>query len=68
MAKPRICANDWVNSMTLCDDNFSVGVTTTVVGNIQLKVEFLDSYKNKLVNAGLKKNDTALVTAFVLKF
>jgi len=48
--------------------NFSVGVTTTVVGNLQLKLEFLDSYKNKPANPSLKKNDTAFVTAFVLKF
>ena len=55
---------DFNDSLT----NFSVGVTTTLVGNIQLKVEFLDSYKNKPANAALKKNDTAFVTAFVLKF
>jgi hypothetical protein len=35
---------------------------------IQLKLEFLDSYKNKPANPALKKNDTAFVTAFVLKF
>jgi putative salt-induced outer membrane protein len=56
--------NDFADSLT----NFSAGVTTTVVGNLQLKLEFLDSYKNKPANPALKKNDTAFVTAFVLKF
>jgi putative salt-induced outer membrane protein len=55
---------DFSDSLT----NFSVSVTTTVVGNLQLKLEFLDSYKNKPANPSLKKNDTAFVTAFVLKF
>lgn len=55
---------DFSDSLT----NFSVGMTTTVVGKIQLKVEFLDSYKNKPARIGLKKNDTAFVTAFIVKF
>jgi putative salt-induced outer membrane protein len=55
---------DFADSLT----NFSVGLTTTVVGNLQLKLEFIDSYKNKPANPSLKKNDTAFVTAFVLKF
>jgi putative salt-induced outer membrane protein len=55
---------DFSDSLT----NFSVSLTTTVVGNLQLKLEFLDSYKNKPANPALKKNDTAFVTAFVLKF
>src|SRR5262245_44284103 len=48
--------------------NFSTGLTTTVVGNIQLKLEFIDSYKNKPPKLGVKKNDTAFVTTFVVKF
>ena len=55
---------DFSDSLT----NFSAGLTTTVVGKLQLKLEFLDSYKNKPANPKLKKNDTAFVTAFVLKF
>jgi putative salt-induced outer membrane protein len=55
---------DFSDSLT----NFSVSLTTTVVGNLQLKLEFLDSYKNKPANPALKKNDTAFITAFVLKF
>ena len=56
--------NDFGDSLT----NFSAGLTTAVVGNIQLKLEFVDSYKNKPPKASVKKNDTALVTTFVLKF
>jgi len=56
--------NDFEDSLT----NFSIGGTTTLVGNLELKLEFIDSYKNKPVKATLKKNDTAFVTAFVVKF
>ena len=56
--------NDFGDSLT----NFSTGITTIVSGKIQLKLEFVDSYKNKLPNSRVKKNDTALVTTFVVKF
>jgi hypothetical protein len=46
----------------------STGITTIVSGKIQLKLEFVDSYKNKPPNSIVKKNDTALVTTFVVKF
>jgi putative salt-induced outer membrane protein len=55
--------NDFNDSLT----NFAIGITTTVSGRIQLKVEFIDSYKNKPPNAAVKKNDTAFVTTFVVK-
>jgi putative salt-induced outer membrane protein YdiY len=55
---------DFEDSLT----NFSAGLTTTLAGNLELKLEFIDSYKNKPANAALKKNDTAFVTAFVVKF
>jgi len=48
--------------------NFSLGLTTTVTGNLQLKLEFIDSYKNKPPNVTVKKNDTAFVTTFVVKY
>lgn len=56
--------DDFGDSLT----NFSTGLTTAVVGNVQLKLEFIDSYKNKPPKPGVKKNDTAFVTTFVLKF
>jgi putative salt-induced outer membrane protein len=55
---------DFNDSLT----NFSVGLTTRVAGNLELKVELIDSYKNKPANPQLKKNDTAFVTAFIVKY
>jgi len=56
--------NDFGDSLT----NFSTGLTTVVSGKIQLKVEFVDSFKNRPPNSGIKKNDSAVVTTFVVKF
>ena len=55
---------DFGDSLT----NFSLGLTTTVTGNLQLKLEFIDSYKNKPPSITVKKNDTAFVTTFVVKY
>jgi putative salt-induced outer membrane protein len=48
--------------------NFSVGLSTTLAGNLELKLEFIDSYKNRPTSSALNKNDTAFLTAFVIKF
>ena len=56
--------SDFSDSLT----SFNVGVTTSLVSKIELKIEFIDSYKNKPASASVKKNDTAFVTAFVVKF
>ncbi len=56
--------NDFGDSLT----NFAIGLTSSLTSRLELKVEFLDSYKNKPPNAAIKKNDTAFVTAFVVKF
>jgi putative salt-induced outer membrane protein YdiY len=55
---------DFGDSLT----NFSVGLTTSIASKIELKFEFLDNYKTKPASATIKKNDTALVTSFVVKF
>ena len=55
---------DFGDSLT----NFTLGLTTTLVRKLELKLEFIDSYKNKPTDTKLKKNDTAFVTAFVVKF
>src|SRR5207237_7224586 len=47
--------NDFSDSLS----NFTTGITTTVSGKIELKVEFIDSYKNRPPNPTVKKNDTA---------
>jgi putative salt-induced outer membrane protein YdiY len=56
--------NDFGDSLT----NFRAGVTTTLYRNLELKVEFIDSYKTKPPNPTIKKNDTAFLTTFLLKY
>jgi putative salt-induced outer membrane protein YdiY len=56
--------NDFSDSLT----NFAVGLTTSINNRLEVKIEFLDSYKNKPPRAGIEKNDTAFVTTFVVKF
>lgn len=48
--------------------NFSVGVTTSVAKKLEVKSEFTDSYKNRPANILVKKNDTAFITTFLVKF
>jgi putative salt-induced outer membrane protein len=48
--------------------NFTAGLTTAVSGKLQLKLEFVDSYKNRPPTISIKKNDTAFVTTFAMKF
>jgi putative salt-induced outer membrane protein len=45
-----------------------VALAATIVKKCELKVSFLDDFKNKPTNPALKKNDVALVAAVVLKF
>ena len=56
--------NDFEDSLT----NFAVGVTTSLASKLELKVELQDNYKNKPPNATIKKNDTAFITTFLLKY
>jgi putative salt-induced outer membrane protein len=56
--------NDFADSLT----NFSAGLATSINGKLEVKIEFLDSYKNKPSSPTIKKNDTAFVTSFVVKF
>jgi len=56
--------SDFDDSLT----TFNLGVTTSLVSKLELKIEFIDSYKNKPPTVRVKKNDTAFVTAFVVKF
>jgi putative salt-induced outer membrane protein YdiY len=56
--------NDFSDSLT----GFSAGLTTSISKQFELKVEFRDSYKNLPPNPTIKKNDTALVITFLLKY
>ncbi len=47
---------------------FGAGIAVAVVSKAQLKVEFLDTYKNRPPTADVKKNDIALVMGIVYKF
>jgi putative salt-induced outer membrane protein YdiY len=56
--------SDFSDSLT----NFNVALTTSVAKNLEVKFSFIDSYKNKPATIGIKKNDTAFVTTFVVKY
>lgn len=47
---------------------FGGGVAVSISTRVQLKVELLDTFKNKPPSATIKKNDVALLTALVYKF
>ena len=47
---------------------FATGLTTSISKQFELKVEFRDSYKNRPPNPTIKKNDTAFVVTFLLKY
>jgi putative salt-induced outer membrane protein YdiY len=45
-----------------------IALVTSITKRIQLKVEFLDDYKNVTPNSAVKNNDTAFITSFLFKF
>jgi len=47
---------------------FSAGLATKITEQVQLSVEFLDTFKNRPPTADTKKNDVALVTNITAKF
>ncbi len=48
--------------------SFQAGLATDITPRTQLKVDFLDSYDSQPPNVLVKKNDTAIIVSFVLKF
>jgi putative salt-induced outer membrane protein len=56
--------NDWADSL----HNFTAALALSITTHSQVKIELLDSFKNRPPQPGLKKNDTALITALVWKF
>jgi putative salt-induced outer membrane protein YdiY len=48
--------------------NAGLGIAASITTNSELKFEVLDSFKTRPPTVGLRKNDIAIVTAFVLKF
>ena len=47
--------------------HFDIALVTQIVKKIDIKLEFLDEYKNRTL-PGIKKNDTAFITSFLYKF
>ena len=56
--------NEWSDALY----NMAVGIAASVTQKTQLKFEINDLYKNRPATALLKKNDVAVITAFVVKF
>jgi putative salt-induced outer membrane protein YdiY len=48
--------------------HFGVALVTAVTNKVQVKVEFLDDYKNVTPLPSVRKNDTAFITSFLYKF
>jgi putative salt-induced outer membrane protein len=57
-------ANDTSDSLY----HFEVGLTTSLASKLELKLSFLDDYKNKPPNPMIKKNDTAFLATLLYKF
>jgi putative salt-induced outer membrane protein len=56
--------SDWADSL----HNFAGALAVSVTTHSEVKVELLDSFKNRPPQPGLKKNDTSVITALVWKF
>jgi putative salt-induced outer membrane protein YdiY len=56
--------NDWDDSLV----NFAAGIAAAVTQRAQIKLEFLDTYKNKPALGTPEKNDTTVITSLVVKF
>jgi putative salt-induced outer membrane protein YdiY len=48
--------------------HFTVAVSTALFKMAELKVEFVDDFKNVTPNPAIKKNDTAFIISFLYKF
>lgn len=48
--------------------HFAIALVTSVTKRAELKVEFLDDFKNVTPSPAVKKNDTAFIMSFLFKF
>jgi putative salt-induced outer membrane protein YdiY len=48
--------------------NLKLALVTSVVKRVDLKLEFMDEYKNVTPSIQIKKNDTAFITSFLYRF
>lgn len=71
---PSATITQGFSSLWIADDfrdalyTFSAGLTTSVLKQVQLKIELLNAYKTRPPNDLVKKNDVAFLTAVVYKF
>lgn len=47
--------------------HFNVALVTSITSRTEVKVEFIDDYKNVTPNPDIKKNDTAFIVSFLYK-
>ncbi len=48
--------------------HFDIALVATVVKKVDVKLEFMDEYKNRTPLVTIKKNDTAFITSLLYKF
>jgi len=48
--------------------HFDIALVATVVKRVDVKLEFMDEYKNRTPLVTIKKNDTAFITSLLYKF
>ena len=48
--------------------HFDIALITSVIKKVDVKIQFMDEYKNRTPSATIKKNDTALITSLLFKF
>ncbi len=48
--------------------HFNVAIVTTIIKAAEMKVQFIDDFKNVTPSPAIKKNDTAFLIAFLYKF
>jgi len=48
--------------------HFDIALVTTIVKKVDVKLEFIDEYKNRTPFPEIKKNDTAFITSLLYKF
>jgi putative salt-induced outer membrane protein YdiY len=48
--------------------HFGIAMVTSITKKVQVKIEFLDDYKNVTPHPSVKNNDTAFITSFLYKF
>jgi putative salt-induced outer membrane protein len=48
--------------------HFDIALVTTIVKKVDVKLEFMDEYKNRPPFVTIKKNDTAFITSLLYKF